>query len=70
MQQGRQHARAAGAEVAMTDPDLPSGSDRVHAALQAFDPGGAYDVAVNLQGDMPTMRPAVLPALRRTNSSV
>jgi 3-deoxy-manno-octulosonate cytidylyltransferase (CMP-KDO synthetase) len=49
-------ARAAGAEVAMTDPDLPSGSDRVHAALQAFDPGGAYDVAVNLQGDMPTMR--------------
>lgn len=49
-------ARAAGAEVAMTDPDLPSGSDRVHAALQAFDPNGAYDVAVNLQGDMPTMR--------------
>lgn len=49
-------ARAAGAEVAMTDPDLPSGSDRVHAALQAFDPSGAYDVAVNLQGDMPTMR--------------
>src|SRR5512145_589507 len=45
-------ARAAGAEVAMTDPDLPSGSDRVHAALQAFDPSGAYDVAVNLQGDM------------------
>ena len=49
-------ARAAGAEVAMTDPDLPSGSDRVHAALQAFDPTGAYNVAVNLQGDMPTMR--------------
>lgn len=49
-------ARAAGAEVAMTDPDLPSGSDRVHAALRAFDPSGAYDVAVNLQGDMPTMR--------------
>lgn len=49
-------ARGAGAEVAMTDPDLPSGSDRVHAALQAFDPSGAYDVAVNLQGDMPTMR--------------
>jgi len=49
-------ARAAGAEVAMTDPDLPSGSDRVHAALHAFDPSGAYDVAVNLQGDMPTMR--------------
>jgi 3-deoxy-manno-octulosonate cytidylyltransferase (CMP-KDO synthetase) len=51
-------ARAAGAEVAMTDPDLPSGSDRVHAALQAFDPGGRFDVAVNLQGDMPTLAAA------------
>lgn len=48
--------RAAGGEVAMTDPDLPSGSDRVHAALSAFDPAGRFDVVVNLQGDMPTMR--------------
>ncbi len=39
----------------MTDPALPSGSDRVHAALAAFDAGGRFDVAVNLQGDMPTM---------------
>jgi 3-deoxy-manno-octulosonate cytidylyltransferase (CMP-KDO synthetase) len=30
----------------------------VHAALEAFDPEGRYDVAVNLQGDMPTMRAA------------
>jgi 3-deoxy-manno-octulosonate cytidylyltransferase (CMP-KDO synthetase) len=50
-------ARAAGAEAVLTDPALPSGSDRVHAALAAFDPEGRYDVAVNLQGDMPTMRP-------------
>ncbi len=49
-------ARAAGAEAVLTDPALPSGSDRVHAALAAFDPQGRYDVAVNLQGDMPTMR--------------
>lgn len=49
-------ALQAGANVAMTDPDLPSGSDRVHAALDAFDPQGRFDVAVNLQGDMPTMR--------------
>ncbi|MEQ1618672.1 MAG: 3-deoxy-manno-octulosonate cytidylyltransferase [Terricaulis sp.] len=49
-------ARAAGAEAALTDPALPSGSDRVHAALAAFDPAGRFDVAVNLQGDMPTMR--------------
>jgi len=49
-------ARKAGAEAALTDPDLPSGSDRVHAALAAFDPEHRFDVAVNLQGDMPTMR--------------
>ena len=49
-------ARKAGAETAMTDPALPSGSDRVHAALTAFDARGRFDVAVNLQGDMPTMR--------------
>lgn len=50
-------ALRAGADVTLTDPDLPSGSDRVHAALAAFDPEGRHDVAVNLQGDMPTMRP-------------
>ena len=51
-------ALRAGANVTLTDPALPSGSDRVHAALEAFDPDGRYDVAVNLQGDMPTMRAA------------
>jgi len=49
-------ALKAGANVTLTDPALPSGSDRVHAALEAFDPRGRFDVAVNLQGDMPTMR--------------
>jgi 3-deoxy-manno-octulosonate cytidylyltransferase (CMP-KDO synthetase) len=49
-------ARKAGAEAVMTDPALPSGSDRVHAALAAFDPNNRFDVTVNLQGDMPTMR--------------
>jgi 3-deoxy-manno-octulosonate cytidylyltransferase (CMP-KDO synthetase) len=49
-------ARKAGAEAMMTDPALPSGSDRVHAALEAFDPRQSFDVVVNLQGDMPTMR--------------
>jgi 3-deoxy-manno-octulosonate cytidylyltransferase (CMP-KDO synthetase) len=54
--------RAAGATAVLTDPDLPSGSDRVHAALVALDPGGAHDVVVNLQGDFPTIDPAVLRA--------
>lgn len=49
-------ALKAGAHVSLTDPELPSGSDRVYAALEAFDPARRYEVAVNLQGDMPTMR--------------
>jgi 3-deoxy-manno-octulosonate cytidylyltransferase (CMP-KDO synthetase) len=48
-------ARAAGAEAVLTDPDLPSGSDRMHAAAEAFDPDRRFDVLINLQGDMPTI---------------
>lgn len=53
-------ALKAGAHVTLTDPALPSGTDRVHAAIEAFDPEGRYDVVVNLQGDMPTMAPALV----------
>jgi 3-deoxy-manno-octulosonate cytidylyltransferase (CMP-KDO synthetase) len=49
--------RAAGGRAVLTDPDLPSGSDRVHAALSELDPDGEHDVVVNLQGDFPTMDP-------------
>ena len=56
-----QAARAAGAEAILTDPALPSGSDRVHAAAEIYDPARALDV-VNLQGDMPTIRPADIAA--------
>lgn len=49
--------RAAGAIAIMTDPALPSGSDRVHAALAELDPGRRHDVVVNLQGDFPTLEP-------------
>jgi len=41
-------ARAAGAEAVLTDPDLPSGSDRVWAAAQAFPDATRL---VNVQGD-------------------
>ena len=52
--------RAAGGRAVMTDPALPSGSDRVHAALAELDPNGEHDVVVNLQGDFPTLDPAGL----------
>jgi 3-deoxy-manno-octulosonate cytidylyltransferase (CMP-KDO synthetase) len=49
--------RAAGGRAVLTDPCLPSGSDRVHAALAELDPRGRHDVVVNLQGDFPTLDP-------------
>ncbi|NDL63395.1 3-deoxy-manno-octulosonate cytidylyltransferase [Acerihabitans arboris] len=55
--------RGAGGEAVITDPRLISGSDRVFAALKSIDPGGKYEVIVNLQGDMPTADPAMLTAL-------
>jgi 3-deoxy-manno-octulosonate cytidylyltransferase (CMP-KDO synthetase) len=53
---------AAGGQAIMTDPDLPSGSDRVHAAAETYDPKGDYDVVVNVQGDLPTLDPALVSA--------
>lgn len=53
---------AAGGRAVLTDPALPSGSDRILAALRALDPGGAHDVVINLQGDMPFVEPKVLSA--------
>ena len=53
---------ASGGRAVLTDPALPSGSDRILAALDALDPGGAHDVVINLQGDMPFVAPEVLKA--------
>ena len=52
--------RDAGGRAVLTDPALPSGSDRVHAALAELDPDRRHDVVVNLQGDFPTLDPAGL----------
>jgi 3-deoxy-manno-octulosonate cytidylyltransferase (CMP-KDO synthetase) len=54
----------AGGEAIMTEPALPSGSDRVAAALAIADPAGLYDIVINLQGDFPTIDPAALRTLR------
>jgi 3-deoxy-manno-octulosonate cytidylyltransferase (CMP-KDO synthetase) len=52
----------AGGRAILTDPDLPSGSDRILAALAEVDPDGRHDVVINLQGDMPFVDPAVIAA--------
>ncbi|MCI3132998.1 3-deoxy-manno-octulosonate cytidylyltransferase [Phenylobacterium aquaticum] len=51
---------AAGGRAVLTDPDLPSGSDRIIAALAELDPEGRHDVVINLQGDMPFLKASAL----------
>lgn len=52
--------KEAGGEACLTDPSLPSGSDRVYAAANIIDPEENYDVIINLQGDMPFIDPQVI----------
>jgi 3-deoxy-manno-octulosonate cytidylyltransferase (CMP-KDO synthetase) len=54
---------AAGGRAVLTRPDHPSGSDRVHEAVQRIDPDQRHDLVVNLQGDLPTVAPEVVRAV-------
>jgi 3-deoxy-D-manno-octulosonate cytidylyltransferase len=56
----------AGGHAVLTRPDHASGSDRIHEAIERFDPDGRHQVIVNVQGDLPTLDPvsinvAILP---------
>ena len=53
---------SAGGTAVLTDPGLPSGSDRILAALAELDPDRRHDAVINLQGDMPFVDPSVLSA--------
>src|SRR5437762_7528732 len=46
-----------GGRAVLTEPDLPTGSDRIHAAITALDPERHHDAVVNVQGDMPMLDP-------------
>ncbi|HEY1383007.1 MAG TPA: 3-deoxy-manno-octulosonate cytidylyltransferase [Dongiaceae bacterium] len=50
----------AGGNAVLTDPDHPSGSDRIFEALRKIDPDGRHDAIVNLQGDLPTIDPELI----------
>ncbi|ABE40760.1 3-deoxy-D-manno-octulosonate cytidylyltransferase [Rhodopseudomonas palustris BisB5] len=54
---------AHGGEVVMTRADHPSGSDRIHEALQTLDPERRIETVINLQGDFPTIRPEQIGAV-------
>ena len=58
----RDAVEQAGGEAVMTRTDHQSGTDRVHEAAGAIDPQGACDILVNLQGDLPTLDPALITA--------
>ncbi len=50
--------------VELTSPDLPSGSDRVHAVTQ-LPAWRSFDIIVNIQSDEPLLRPEHIAALLR-----
>jgi 3-deoxy-manno-octulosonate cytidylyltransferase (CMP-KDO synthetase) len=50
----------AGGRAVMTDPDQPTGSDRVHEAIMRIDPDRRYDVVINVQGDLPLLDPGAV----------
>ncbi len=52
--------KAHGGDAIVTDPNLPSGSDRIAAALRMRDPRGKYEFVLNLQGDLPVIDPLAI----------
>ena len=53
---------AVGGEAVLTEPEHPSGSDRIDEALMKIDPDGDHDAIVNVQGDLPTIEPDAIHA--------
>ncbi len=50
-------ARKSGARAVLTDPDLPSGSDRIFAALSELDPDGQFDPIIQSAGRHAHLQP-------------
>jgi 3-deoxy-manno-octulosonate cytidylyltransferase (CMP-KDO synthetase) len=48
---------AAGGHGILTDPALATGTDRVKAAADLYDPQQTYNHIINIQGDLPTLEP-------------
>jgi len=52
----------AGGQAVMTRADHVSGSDRIFEALGSTDPAGRCGIIVNVQGDLPTLKPSDIRA--------
>jgi 3-deoxy-manno-octulosonate cytidylyltransferase (CMP-KDO synthetase) len=65
---------SAGGRAVLTDRLLPTGSDRIQAALTLLDPRRAHDAVINVQGDTPMLDPAAirlaLTTLRETDADI
>ncbi len=46
-----------GGKAILTDPNLPSGTDRIYSALNKINSKVDFDCIINLQGDMPLIEP-------------
>ncbi len=51
-----------GGYAVLTAANHPSGSDRIFEALQKIDPERKFSAVVNVQGDLPTIDPAIVRA--------
>ena len=54
------HIQSMGGNAVLTDPELPSGTDRVAAAIEQIDPTIQYDIIINFQGDSINVNPVIL----------
>jgi 3-deoxy-manno-octulosonate cytidylyltransferase (CMP-KDO synthetase) len=61
----KEAVEAAGFTFVMTGTHHQSGSDRIAEALSVLDPEGRISRVVNLQGDLPTVDPAIVAAALR-----
>ena len=46
-----------GGNAILTDPNLPSGTDRIYSALLQIENSPSIEIIINLQGDMPLINP-------------
>ncbi len=52
-----------GGNAVLTSPNHPSGTDRVHEALEKIPSGNDYDLVVNVQGDEPFISTSVVDGI-------
>lgn len=52
-----------GGRAIVTDPNLPSGTDRIYAALKQLSNNAEYEAIINVQGDLPLVKPSLIADL-------